>query len=88
MHGGTAESRVVPLKKKSDIREWWAQMMGPGFIPGGLTGIRKGKTEKGVLSGGAVRRGARRAARRSGDRFKPPLRLKPGDLKARSILFD
>lgn len=52
MHGGTAESRVVPLKKKSDIREWWAQMMGAGFIPGGVTGIRKGKTEKGVLSGG------------------------------------
>lgn len=46
MHGGTAESRVVPLKKKSDIREWWAQMMGVGFIPGGITGIKKGKKEK------------------------------------------
>lgn len=56
MHGGTAESRVVPLKKKSDIREWWAQMMGAGFIPGGVTGIRKGKTgEKGAFSGGGLR---------------------------------
>lgn len=46
VHGGTAESRVVPLKKKSDIREWWAQMMGAGFLPGGVTGIRKGKTKR------------------------------------------
>lgn len=50
VHGGTAESQVVPLKKKSDIREWRAQEMGVGFIPGRNTGVRKGRTEKGVLS--------------------------------------
>lgn len=50
VHGGTAESQVVPLKKKSDIRERRAQEMGVGFIPGQNTGIRKGRTEKGLFS--------------------------------------
>lgn len=54
MHGGTAESRVVPLKKKSDIREWWAQMTGAGFIPGGVTGIRKGEDGKGSFKWGGL----------------------------------
>lgn len=39
MRGGTAESRVVPLRKKSDIREGRAQK-GVGFTPGGITRIR------------------------------------------------
>lgn len=33
MRGGTAESRVVPLRKKSDIREGTGQKC--GFKPGG-----------------------------------------------------
>lgn len=36
VRGGTAESRVVPLKKKSDIREWRAQKVGVGGGGGGL----------------------------------------------------
>lgn len=35
MHGGTAESQVVPLRKKSDIREGRGQKC--GFKPGGVS---------------------------------------------------
>lgn len=38
VRGGTAESRVVPLRKKSDIREGRGQK--GAFTPGGITRIK------------------------------------------------
>lgn len=51
MHGGTAESQVVPLKKKSDVREWRAQETGVGGLYlDGIPGSEKGGRKKGSLA--------------------------------------
>lgn len=51
VHGGTAESRVVPLRKKSDIREGRAQKKGGGHLEEELPN-QNGK-EKGGWKGGS-----------------------------------
>lgn len=40
VRGGTAESQVVPLRKKSDIREGMGQKCKGGFTPGGISRIK------------------------------------------------
>lgn len=51
MRGGTAESRVVPLRKKSDILEGWAQKGGGVLYLEGLPGPKlagSGGSEQGL----------------------------------------
>lgn len=71
VRGGTAESRVVPLKKKSDIREWRAQKVGVGW-GGGVYTWRdyrdqkgEGGKKRGFLAGGRKTEGVHEERRGS-----------------------